>query len=179
MNDEVWTNKRMDASSQAGPQRILGLDPGLATLGFGALSCTPAIGRQQAQVKVLDYGVIQTPAKADLGSRLITLHDDLHSLIEIIQPDLVAIEKLFFYKMGNTIMVAQARGVLLLVLAQHKLPIVEFTPAQVKQAVAGHGNAEKRDVQEAVARELGLDKIPRPDDAADGLAIALSAWFQR
>lgn len=160
-------------------QRILGLDPGLATLGFGALSCVPAIGRQAAKATVLDYGVIQTPAKTELGSRLVTLHDDLHSLIEMIKPDLVAIEKLFFYKMGNTIMVAQARGVLLLVLAQHNLPIVEFTPAQVKQAVAGHGNAEKRDVQEAVMRELGLEKIPRPDDAADGLAIALSAWFQR
>ena len=90
----------------------------------------------------------------------------------------VAYYKLFFYKMGNTILVAQARGVLLLVLAQHNLPIVEFTPAQIKQAVAGHGNAEKLAVQEAVMRELGLEKIPRPDDAADGLAIALSAWFQ-
>lgn len=159
-------------------KRILGLDPGLATLGFGALSCRPAVGRQAATVEVLDYGVIQTPAGEDVGKRLVMLYDDLHSLMEMVKPDLVAIEKLFFYKMGNTILVAQARGVLLLVLAQHNLPIVEFTPAQIKQAVAGHGNAEKRDVQEAVMRELGLEKIPRPDDAADGLAIALSAWFQ-
>ncbi len=159
-------------------KRILGLDPGLATLGFGALSCVAAVGRQAAKVDVLDYGVIQTPAGEELGTRLVMLHNDLHSLIEMVKPDLVAIEKLFFYKMGNTILVAQARGVLLLVLAQHNLPIVEFTPAQIKQAVAGHGNAEKQEVQEAVARELGLEKIPRPDDAADGLAIALSAWFQ-
>ena len=159
-------------------KRILGLDPGLATLGFGALNCVPAVGRQAAKVEVLDYGVIQTPAGEDVGKRLVMLHDDLHSLVEMVKPDLVAIEKLFFYKMGNTILVAQARGVLLLVLAQHNLPIVEFTPAQIKQAVAGHGNAEKRDVQEAVMRELSLEKLPRPDDAADGLAIALSAWFQ-
>jgi len=160
-------------------QCILGLDPGLATLGFGVLTCYPAIGRQAAQVRALDYGVIQTPSGEEIGKRLVMLHDDLHSLIEMVKPDLVAIEKLFFYKMGNTIVVAQARGVLLLVLAQHSLPVVEFTPAQIKQALTGHGNAEKRDVQEAVARELKLDQIPRPDDAADGLAIALSAWFQR
>ena len=102
----------------------------------------------------------------------------MHALIDSIQPDLVAIEQLFFYKMGNTIPVAQARGVVLLVIAQHSLPYVEFTPSQVKQAVAGYGNAKKPDVQEAVARELALDTIPRPDDAADALAVALTAWLQ-
>jgi crossover junction endodeoxyribonuclease RuvC len=99
-------------------------------------------------------------------------------LLDSAQPDLVAIEQLFFYKMGNTIPVAQARGVVLLVIAQHKLPYLEFTPSQIKQAVAGYGNAKKPDVQEAVARELGLEKIPRPDDAADALAVALTAWLQ-
>ncbi len=162
-----------------GKVRILGIDPGLATLGFGVLDCYGAIGRQAARAEAVDYGVIQTPAGTETGSRLVTLHDDLHSVIEAHQPDRVAIEKLFFYKMGNTIAVAQARGVVLLVLAQHDLPIVEFTPAQIKQAITGHGNAEKRDVQEAIMRELKLEKLPRPDDAADGLAIALSAWFQR
>ena len=164
--------------------RILGLDPGLATLGFGILDGYRTIGRPtsgqpQDWTEVIDYGVIQTPANTAIEKRLITLHDDLHDLIEAVQPDQVAIEKLFFYKMGNTIAVAQARGVILLVLAQHDLPMIEFTPAQVKQAITGHGNAEKRDVQEAIMRELKLDKLPRPDDAADGLAIALSAWFQR
>ena len=168
-----------DLLQAQGKERILGLDPGLATLGFGVLDCYSAIGRQVARAEVVDYGVIQTLAGTEVGSRLITLHDDLHSLIDTHQPDRVSIEKLFFYKMGNTITVAQARGVVMLVLAQHNLPIVEFTPGQIKQAVAGHGNAEKRDVQEAVMRELKLDKLPRPDDAADGLAIALSAWFQR
>jgi crossover junction endodeoxyribonuclease RuvC len=81
--------------------------------------------------------------------------------------------------MGNTILVAQARGVMLLVLAQHKLPVVEFSPPQIKQALTGYGNADKYEVQQAVARELNLPQIPKPDDAADGLAVALTAWFQR
>jgi crossover junction endodeoxyribonuclease RuvC len=114
-----------------------------------------------------------------MGDRLCTIHDDLHTLLNQWQPDLVAIEKLFFYRMGNTIAVAQARGVLMLVLAQHKVPFVEFTPAQIKQALTGYGGADKQEVQQAVARELNLDTIPRPDDAADGLAVALTAWFQR
>lgn len=159
-------------------RRILGLDPGLATLGFGILDCQAAYDRQPGSVQVVDYGVIQTPAKQDIGQRLSMLHDDLHMLIETLQPEQVAIEKLFFYKMGNTIAVAQARGVILLVLAQHQLPIVEFTPAQIKQALTGYGNADKHAVQEAVARELNLAVIPKPDDAADGLAVALTAWFQ-
>ncbi|MFM7527651.1 MAG: crossover junction endodeoxyribonuclease RuvC, partial [Nodosilinea sp.] len=108
-----------------------------------------------------------------------TIYDDLHSLIEQFTPDRVVIEKFFFYRMGNTILVAQARGVLLLVLAQHQLPPTEFTPAQVKQALTGHGNADKADVQQAVARELNLASIPRPDDAADALALALTGWLQR
>lgn len=157
---------------------ILGLDPGLATLGFGAIACPTTPARQAGEVTPLDYGVIQTPAHTALGDRLATIYDDLHSLIQHVQPNLVAIEKLFFYRMGNTIAVAQARGVVMLVLAQHKLPLVEFTPAQIKQALTGYGNADKLAVQEAVARELNLDHIPKPDDAADALAIALAAWFQ-
>ncbi|MBD3881993.1 crossover junction endodeoxyribonuclease RuvC [Phormidium tenue FACHB-886] len=160
-------------------KRILGLDPGLAILGFGAVLCRAAHGREQPQaVATLDFGVIQTPAKIETRDRLCIIYDDLHSLLAQVQPDLVAIEKLFFYKMGNTIAVAQARGVVMLVLAQYKVPVVEFTPAQVKQALTGHGNAGKQDVQQAVARELNLEKPPKPDDAADGLALALTAWFQ-
>jgi crossover junction endodeoxyribonuclease RuvC len=126
----------------------------------------------------LDYGVIQTTANQAIGQRLMTLYDDLHTLLNHCQPDLVAIEKLFFYRMGNTIAVAQARGVVMLVLAQYGVPLVEFTPAQIKQALTGYGNADKHDVQQAVTRELNLDQIPKPDDAADGLAVALTAWFQ-
>ena len=160
-------------------KRILGLDPGLAILGFGAVLCRAAQGREQPQaVSTLDFGVIQTSSKLEISDRLCIIFDDLHSLLEQVQPDLVAIEKLFFYRMGNTIAIAQARGVVMLVLAQYRVPVVEFTPAQVKQALTGHGNADKKDVQEAVARELNLSKLPKPDDAADGLALALTAWFQ-
>lgn len=155
-------------------QRILGLDPGLAIVGFGAIGCEKT---RQIPAKLVDFGVIKTSAKSPIGERLCTIYDDLNTIIQLLKPDLVAIEKLFFYRMGNTIAVAQARGVLTLVLAQHKLPIVEFTPAQVKQALTGMGNADKIDVQQAVARELNLDYIPKPDDAADGLALAITAWF--
>lgn len=156
--------------------KILGLDPGLASLGFGAIAI--ARDTRPPAVTLLDFGIIQTPAHTDIGLRLQTIYDDMHALLDNIQPDLVAIEQLFFYKMGNTIPVAQARGVVLLTIAQHNLPYVEFTPSQIKQAVAGYGNAMKPDVQAAVARELALDKIPRPDDAADALAVALTAWLQ-
>lgn len=172
-------------------RRILGLDPGLAILGFGTIctvveshACTtknspPALTRVAVKpVTLLDFGVIQTSAATEMGKRLCTIYEDLHTLMQQWQPDLVAIEKLFFYRMANTIAVAQARGVLMLVLAQHSVPLVEFTPAQIKQALTGYGNADKSEMQQAVARELGLDYIPRPDDAADALAVALTAWFQ-
>ncbi|MBD1839141.1 crossover junction endodeoxyribonuclease RuvC [Coleofasciculus sp. FACHB-501] len=173
-------------------KRILGLDPGLARLGFGTIVCqkvdyAAAAGGDRAKrqvktasevVSLLDFGVIQTSAKTEMGERLRTIYNDLHTLMEQCQPHLVAIEKLFFYRMGNTIVVAQARGVLMLVLAQHGVPFVEFTPAQIKQALTGMGNADKSEVQQAVARELNLGYIPKPDDAADALAVALTAWFQ-
>jgi len=160
-------------------KRILGLDPGLATLGFAAIGCQAAIPSQtEEQIHVLDFGVVQTPAKMDVGQRLIILYNDMHTVMQQWKPDLVAIEKLFFYRMGNTIAVAQARGVVMLVLAQHQISPVEFTPAQIKQALTGYGNASKYDVQQAVARELHLETIPKPDDAADALAVALTAWFQ-
>ncbi len=160
-------------------KRILGLDPGLAILGFGAITCTqdPTKG-QDTTVNMLDFGVIRTSADTEMGQRLCTIFDDLHTLIQELQPDLVAIEKLFFYRMSSTILVAQARGVVMLALAQHNLPYVEFTPAQIKQALTGYGNADKSEVQDAVARELSLEEIPKPDDAADALAVALTAWFQ-
>ncbi|MBD2208890.1 crossover junction endodeoxyribonuclease RuvC [Calothrix sp. FACHB-156] len=160
-------------------KRILGLDPGLAILGFGVINCKKNETKiQDTTVQMVDFGVISTPANAEMGQRLCTLFDDLHTLMEELQPDLVAIEKLFFYRMSSTILVAQARGVIMLALAQRRLPYVEFTPAQIKQALTGYGNAEKYEVQEAVARELNLEDIPKPDDASDALAVALTAWFQ-
>ncbi|MEM7773771.1 MAG: crossover junction endodeoxyribonuclease RuvC [Cyanobacteria bacterium P01_E01_bin.6] len=160
------------------PHRILGLDPGLAILGFGIID-TQASPGVASSISMVDFGIVQTPAKTPIGDRLNTIYDDLHALLSEYHPDQVAIEKLFFYRMGNIIQVAQARGVVMLVLAQHQMPYIEFTPAQVKQALTGYGNADKRDVQEAVARELQLKTIPRPDDAADALALAIAAWFQR
>lgn len=156
-------------------KRILGFDPGLAILGFGVVDCDQ---NSQKSPQLLDFGIIQTSAKTPLCDRLCVIYDDLHTLINTYKPDLVAIEKLFFYRMGNTILVAQARGVLVLVLGQHQIPFVEFTPAQIKQALTGYGNANKNDVQEAVARELNLSQIPKPDDAADAIAVALTAWFR-
>ena len=162
-------------------KRILGIDPGLALVGFGIIighspePQQPHNGSRSATS--LDFGVIETPAKTEVGKRLEIIYDDLHTLIGEIQPDLVAIEKFFFYRMSNTIAIAQAKGVIMLVLAQHNLPYLEYTPAQVKQALTGYGNADKSEVQSAVAQELNLDSIPRPDDAADALAVALTAWF--
>lgn len=171
-------------------KRILGLDPGLAILGFGAIcyqsssACHPTPSSASLAVQVvnqpitlIDFGIIKTSANMEMGKRLCTIYEDLNSLMQQWQPDLVAVEKLFFYRMASTITVAQARGVLMLVLAQHNVPFVEFTPAQIKQALTGWGNADKREVQEAVARELNLDYIPRPDDAADALAVAIAASF--
>jgi crossover junction endodeoxyribonuclease RuvC len=169
------TTMASDGAPDRAPKCILGLDPGLATLGYGAIQVTPGTS---ASPVMLDFGVIKTPANTDIGQRLETIYDDLHTLMAQLQPDLVAIEKLFFYRMGNTIQVAQARGIIVLVLAQHRLPLLEFTPGQVKQALTGYGNAIKQDVQTAVCRELSLSSLPRPDDAADALALALSAWFQ-
>lgn len=160
-------------------RKILGLDPGFAILGFGAIICQKnQVNLPADSVKLLDFGIIRTSSDTPVEQRLCTLYDDLHTVIEEFQPDLVAIEKLFFYRMSSTILVAQARGIIMLVLGQHRLPIVEFAPAQIKLALAGYGKAEKYEVQQAVARELDLDYIPRPDDAADALAIALTAWIQ-
>lgn len=178
VDDEV-DQKKVDRKEACLSKRILGLDPGLAILGFGVIEYDPETIRDLApKIKTVDYGVVKTHARTETGKRLCTIYDDLHSVIDEYNPDLVSIEKLFFYRMGNTILVAQARGVVMLVLAQRNLPFVEFTPAQIKQSITGYGNADKTEVQEAVARELKLESIPKPDDAADGLAVALTAWFR-
>ncbi|NET40803.1 crossover junction endodeoxyribonuclease RuvC [Okeania sp. SIO2B3] len=158
---------------------IIGLDPGLAILGFGVIKCVYNSKTDKIDsTSLVDFGVIKTTKKQEMGERLITIYEDLHTIFNTFKPDLAATEKLFFYRMGNTILVAQARGILMLVLAQHGIPLIEFTPAQIKKALTSYGNANKSDVQQAVARELDLDEIPKPDDAADALAIALAAsWL--
>ena len=154
--------------------RILGIDPGMGTMGFGLISAC-----EESGIHPLEYGIVSTPKNTPVPDRLQILYRDLETLLSEFQPDWVGIEKLFFYRMGNTILVAQARGVILLALAQKTLIPSEFTPAQVKQALTGYGGADKQAVQEAVARELQLATIPKPDDAADGLAIALTVWYNR
>jgi crossover junction endodeoxyribonuclease RuvC len=150
--------------------RIFGIDPGTATTGYGLIEVPPR-GRAQAGA----YGVIKTEAKAPMGERLQTIHADLTELLSSLRPDVVAIEQLFFFQnITSGMQVAQARGVALLAIAQHGLPAAEYTPMQVKQSLTGYGKAGKAEVQRLVTEQLGLSAIPKPDDAADALAIALT-----
>lgn len=152
---------------------ILGIDPGLARVGFGLIETS------SEQIKMLDCGIIKTSKSESEGERMVEIAKDLSVLIEKWKPNLAAVEKFFFYKSSTTISVVQARGVLIMTLARFKIPTVEFPPMQIKLAVAGSGHAKKDEVLEAVMRELNLTTPPRPDDAADALAIALTGLFQQ
>ncbi len=152
---------------------ILGIDPGLARVGFGLIETS------SEQIKMLDCGIIKTNKSESEGERMVEIAKDLSVLIEKWKPNLAAVEKFFFYKSSTTISVVQARGVLIMTLARFKIPTVEFPPMQIKLAVAGSGHAKKDEVLEAVMRELNLTTPPRPDDAADALAIALTGLFQQ
>ena len=156
--------------------RILGLDPGLARVGYGVLEVDE---QRRNQPEMVDCGIISTDAGRGEGERMVEIARDLRQLLRLHRPDLAAVEKFFFYRSSNTIAVVQARGVLIMTLTRFGLPIVEFPPMQIKQALTGHGHADKDEVLEAVMRELDLDTPPRPDDAADALAVALTGWFQR
>ena len=154
---------------------VLGIDPGTAITGYGV------VREWHGQAQALDYGVIRTPAHQELPQRLVTIYAALNDLLDRHQPDAVAVEEVFFSKNARTALsVGHARGVVLLAVAQRGIPLFHYKPTQVKQAVTGYGGADKRQVQEMVRMLLGLDAIPRPDDAADALAIALchlhSAW---
>ena len=148
--------------------RILGIDPGVATIGFGMVEA------ERGQQRLLQYGVITTPAGIPLSSRLWQISQDMSSLLSQLKPDEAAVEELFFDKNITTgIAVAHGRGVILLELERAGVPVYEYTPMQVKQAVVGYGKAEKRQVMLMTQRLLKMQKIPRPDDAADALALAL------
>jgi crossover junction endodeoxyribonuclease RuvC len=148
---------------------VIGIDPGTATTGYGLIREEP-----DGSLVVVDYGVIQTPAEMPQPERLLNLHKDLTKLIFLHHPENGAVEKLFFQKNVRTALsVGQARGVVLLTLAQAGLQISEYTPLVIKQAVAGYGGADKFQVQNMVRALLNLPKIPQPDDAADALAIAI------
>ena len=147
---------------------ILGIDPGIATIGFGVIQA------QRGQNILVQYGVITTPAGLPLADRLLQISEDMDALIRQFQPDEMAVEELFFTKNITTgIAVAHGRGVILLSAQRLGLPIFEYTPMQVKQAVAGYGGADKRQVMLMTQRLLSMKEIPRPDDAADALAIAI------
>ncbi len=151
--------------------RILGIDPGLATTGWAIVDfdkeCNPI---------VVDYGAIITPKGVPVPQRLLEIYSDLEELIEKYKPELAGVETLIFYKNVKTAMsVGEARGVILLVLEKSGIPVKEHTPLQVKSAVTGYGRADKRQVQKNVQMLCNLDELPKPDDAADAIAIALAS----
>jgi len=158
---------------------VIGIDPGIATTGYGLVQ-----EAQDGSLQLVTYGVIETPAGTPLPERLLLLHSRLCEILLLHHPASGAVEKLFFQRNVRTAMtVGQARGVAMLALAQAGLPTAEYTPLEVKQAVVGYGAADKNQVQQMVRALLGLAEIPKPDDAADALAVAIchahSARFQR
>ena len=149
---------------------ILGIDPGIADTGFGI------IASEKNKLTCLGYGSIKTSSKLELPDRLEIIHSELAKLIKKFKPDLIAIEELFFCNNAKTaLIVGQARGVVVLTAKLNKVKSVEFTPYQVKQAVSTYGHAEKGQVQKMVKLILNLKELPKPDDAADALAIAICA----
>ena len=148
--------------------RILGIDPGYGITGFGIIEA------ERGQSKLLGCGAITTPAGMDFSARLEIIYEDMRKLLAQAKPDAVAIEELFFGQNVTTgIGVAQSRGVILLAIRQAGLQVYSYKPMQVKQAVVGYGNATKHQVQDMTKRLLGLSQMPKPDDAADAIAIAL------
>lgn len=153
---------------------ILGIDPGTASFGYGLIE------KQKSDLKLITLGCFNTPKNVSAAYRLKILYQKLSGLIKKYRPDCVAIEQIFFFKNSKTIIsVSQARGVALLAAENKKIDIFEFTPLQVKQAVVGYGKAEKQQVQKMVKAILKLKDVPKPDDAADALAIAICAAHSR
>lgn len=148
--------------------RILGIDPGYAIVGFGLIEA------ERGRAQMITYGAITTPAGLPLSRRLLQISSDMEELIGQLKPDVISIEELFFNTNLTTgIAVAHGRGVILCAAEKCGIPLYEYTPGQVKMAVTGYGKAEKRQVMDMTRRLLKLNSIPRPDDAADALALAL------
>ena len=148
--------------------RILGIDPGYGITGFGVIES------ERGQNRLITCGAITTPAGMPFSARLEIIYEDMRQLLEMAKPDVVAIEELFFGQNVTTgIGVAQSRGVILLAIRQAGIPVFAYKPMQVKQAVVGYGNATKHQVQDMTKRLLHLQQLPKPDDAADAIAIAL------
>jgi crossover junction endodeoxyribonuclease RuvC len=149
--------------------RILGIDPGTGILGFGIIDYVAG------KATLVDAGVIRTPVKQEDSKRLLTIYEELKSVIEEFKPTVISVEKLFFAQNVTTAMsVSQARGVVLLLGEQYSMELHEYTPLQIKQALTGYGRADKKQMQEMVKVVLGLSDIPKPDDCADALAAALT-----
>lgn len=147
---------------------ILGIDPGYAIVGFGILEY------KNNHFSVIDYGAITTNAGTPFNRRLEYIYDELTALIEKYRPDAMSIEKLFYNSNAKTVIdVSQARGVIMLAAQKNGVPAFEYTPLQVKQSVVGYGRADKKQVQEMTKRILFLEKVPKPDDTADALAMAI------
>ncbi len=150
--------------------RILGIDPGTGILGFGVIDVDA-----RGKATLVDGGVIRTPANQPDSERLITIYDELQEIISELKPTVMSVEKLFFNTNITTAMsVSQARGVVLLCGKQHGMELHEFTPLQIKMAITGYGKADKKQIQEMVRVILGLETVPKPDDAADAIACALT-----
>lgn len=155
--------------------RIIGIDPGTGILGFGVIDVL-----QGGKVKMVDAGVITTPAHTPLPDRLEEIYNGLTGIIADTKPSVMAIEKLFFAQNVTTAMsVSHARGVAMLTGKQANLQIEEYTPLQIKQTITGYGKADKKQVQEMVRIQLGLTEVPKPDDCADALAAAIMCAFMR
>lgn len=151
---------------------ILGIDPGVERMGYGVISV------KGTDAKVLAQGLISTKKDVAHGERLVQLGQSLEGLIALYKPERIAVEKLFFQKNIKTAMkVGEARGIIMMLAAKNNIPTVELTPNEVKVAIAGYGNADKRQVQKMVKTLLSLKEIPKPDDVADALAIAYSGSF--
>jgi crossover junction endodeoxyribonuclease RuvC len=148
--------------------RILGIDPGTSLIGYGI------VDYDKKNYLPVDFGAIRTPANIKNKDRVLTVYESLCKLIKKFQPDKISVESLFFFKNNKTVIgVSEIRGVILLTAAKHGIPLSEFTPLQVKQAVTGYGRAEKSQIQEMTRLILKLKEIPKPDDAADALALAI------
>lgn len=155
--------------------RVLGIDPGLATIGFGIIE-----GPHRLKVDLVSCGVIRTKAGVELHQRLLEVHQDVTALIAKFSPEAAAVEQIFFNKNVQTaIAVAQTRGVILLACAQAGLPIAHYTPQAIKMSVIGYGKSTKHQVQQMVTRILKLPSPPRPDDAADAVAAALCYFYSK
>ena len=151
--------------------RIIGIDPGLARVGYGI------IDEIEGKKIMIDCGIIETKSTKKEEERLVEISNDLRSIIKKWNPNSAAVEKFFFYRSSTTISVVQARGVIIMTLGKYKLPIQEFPPMQIKLAVTGYGHSDKNEVLNSVMHELNLTSPPKPDDAADALAISLTGIY--